>query len=131
MAVSMASKMGRFVDYDDLDPLGWKKYMRFSIKGGSKWIEIKYERLMDFCYACGIFGHSFHNCVHYDDSIPESELPYGFWLRASPTRKRRGGIKEWKRRKSYVKLSREKRSGTGRAKRELIEFREALDDCAL
>ncbi|KAL2941022.1 Deoxyribose-phosphate aldolase [Bienertia sinuspersici] len=107
MAVSMASKMGRFVDYDDSDPLGWQKYMRFSVdlkldkplrrwirvsvKGGSKWIELKYERLTDFCYACGIFGHSFHNCVRYEDSIPESELPYGVWLRASPTRKRRGG----------------------------------------
>ncbi|KAL2935332.1 Cytoplasmic protein NCK2 [Bienertia sinuspersici] len=40
-------------------------------------------------YACGVFGHSYHGCMHYDDSVPESELPCGSWLRASPTRKRR------------------------------------------
>ncbi|KAL2942601.1 hypothetical protein RDABS01_030951, partial [Bienertia sinuspersici] len=105
MAMSMASKMGTFIEYDDSDPLGWNRFMRFrvdlrldkplrrwirvSVSGGSKWIELKYEKLMDFCYACGCIGHSLNGCQHYDDSTPEGELPYGSWMRASPTKKRR------------------------------------------
>ncbi|KAL2935333.1 2-C-methyl-D-erythritol 4-phosphate cytidylyltransferase [Bienertia sinuspersici] len=63
----MASKMVKFVDYNESDPLGWHKFMRFrvdlkidrplrrwirvSVKGGSKRIEVKYEKLMDLCYV--------------------------------------------------------------------------------
>uniref|UniRef100_A0A803ML34 DUF4283 domain-containing protein n=1 Tax=Chenopodium quinoa TaxID=63459 RepID=A0A803ML34_CHEQI len=31
MAISMASKMGTFVDFDEFDPIGWSKYMRFRV----------------------------------------------------------------------------------------------------
>lgn len=107
MAVAMAQKMGTFVDYDDTDPVGWGKYMRVKIDlplnkplrrqmrlqvggGESKWVKIKYERLMDFCYACGMFGHVFGECESYDGRTPVDELDYGGWLAGSPNRKKKG-----------------------------------------
>ncbi|KAL2921664.1 hypothetical protein RDABS01_013155 [Bienertia sinuspersici] len=105
MTISIAEKMGKFMEFDDSDPLGWNKFMRSRVdfkidkplrrwirvatKGGSKWIELKYEKLMDFCYACGIFGHAYQSCNQYGDAVSECELPYGAWLRASLTWKRR------------------------------------------
>ncbi|KMS96531.1 hypothetical protein BVRB_8g202020 [Beta vulgaris subsp. vulgaris] len=105
MAVSMASCMGRFVEFDESDPIGWCKYMRFRVDvqldkplrrgmriataNGSKWIKFKYEKLMDLCFACGKLGHNYSQCMKYDDVTPISELPYGLWLRGTPTRKKR------------------------------------------
>uniref|UniRef100_A0A803LVT3 Zinc knuckle CX2CX4HX4C domain-containing protein n=1 Tax=Chenopodium quinoa TaxID=63459 RepID=A0A803LVT3_CHEQI len=105
MAISMASNIGSFVEYDESDPIGWNKYMRFrvdlklnkplrrgmsiAVSNGSKWIKFKYEKLMDFCFACGLLRHSYQHCEKYDDVTPFSELPYRKWLRGSPTRKRR------------------------------------------
>lgn len=31
MAVSLASSMGEFVKFDDSDPIGWSKFMRFRV----------------------------------------------------------------------------------------------------
>ncbi|KAL2941305.1 Light-independent protochlorophyllide reductase subunit N [Bienertia sinuspersici] len=31
MAISLAASMGEFVDFDDSDPIGWSKYMRFRV----------------------------------------------------------------------------------------------------
>ncbi|KNA16728.1 hypothetical protein SOVF_086500, partial [Spinacia oleracea] len=105
MAMSMASRMGKFVEYDESDPLGWKKYMRFrvdlrldkpllrgtrvAVKNGSKLVTFQYEKLMDICYACGCFRHCYQQCPKYDDAIPESDLPYG-GLKTTPTKRRRG-----------------------------------------
>lgn len=36
-----------------------------------------------------MLGHSYQQCLKYDDVTPVSELPYGMWLRASPTKRRR------------------------------------------
>lgn len=102
MAKSLAATMGDFWEYDESDPLGWTKYMRFRVdldiskplkrwsriatKGGPKVIKFTYERLMNFCHACGRLGHSFQQCSSYDESIHVTELPYGNWLKASPIR---------------------------------------------
>lgn len=32
------------------------------LNGVLKWISFKYERCPDFCYGCGIVGHSERNC---------------------------------------------------------------------
>ncbi|KAL2921947.1 hypothetical protein RDABS01_013438 [Bienertia sinuspersici] len=103
----MASTMGEFIKFDDSDPVGWNKFLRFSVdvkldkplkrftrvavKGGSKLVKFTYERLMDICHACGRLGHGYQQCDKYADRIPVSELPYGNWMRASPIRKRNFG----------------------------------------
>lgn len=106
MAMAMAQKMGKFVEYDESDPIGWSKYMRIRVDlpldkplrrgmwmmvgNCSKWVKFKYERLMDFCYVCGLFGHGYRDCSVYDDRMAVGELPYGGWMGASPTKRRRG-----------------------------------------
>lgn len=104
MVVSLASSMGKFVEFDDSGPIGWSKYMRFRVdlkldkpfrrmtrigtSNGSKLIKFIYEKLMDVCYSCGRLGHSYQQCLKYDDVTPVSELPYGLFLRSSPTKRR-------------------------------------------
>lgn len=105
MAMSLAEKMGSFVEFDESDPIGWSKFMRVRVdvrldkplrrgayiatSNGSKWVKFKYEKLMDICYACGKLGHNYQQCIKYDDVTPVAELPYGMWMRGSPTRRRR------------------------------------------
>ncbi|TXG51106.1 hypothetical protein EZV62_023630 [Acer yangbiense] len=51
---------------------------------------IRYERLLDFCFACGIIGRSFRDCVNENvrrEALQNSSPKYGAWLRASPPEK--------------------------------------------
>ncbi|KAL2938973.1 hypothetical protein RDABS01_022422 [Bienertia sinuspersici] len=102
MAMAIANRIGTFVEFDSSDSFGYRKFMRFRVDldiskplmrgmkilvgGTQKWVDFKYEKLPDFCYLCGLFGHSARDCGLYDEEIPESLYPYGSWLRASPTR---------------------------------------------
>ncbi|KAJ8434434.1 hypothetical protein Cgig2_025404 [Carnegiea gigantea] len=43
-----------------------------------------YVKLPDFCYACGKLGHVYQGCALFDENIPETELQYGDFPRASP-----------------------------------------------
>ncbi|KAL2941280.1 hypothetical protein RDABS01_029630 [Bienertia sinuspersici] len=104
MAISLAASMGEFVDFDDSDPIGWSKYMRFRVdikrdkplkhftriatQGGSKLVKFTHERLMDICHACGRLGHGYQQCEKYDDRMSTSELAYGPWLKASLTKRK-------------------------------------------
>lgn len=67
-------------------------------EGKEKWAHLKYERLSDFCYGCGLLGHSSQSCNQ--DIIESEENPgkpmYGPWItctrqRNNSSRYRLGG----------------------------------------
>ncbi|KAG8380712.1 hypothetical protein BUALT_Bualt06G0044500 [Buddleja alternifolia] len=52
--------------------------------------EIRYERLADFCYSCGMLGHKLSTCTSSiipsnSPSNKASALPFGPWLKAENT----------------------------------------------
>lgn len=53
-------------------------------------LNLSYERLSNFCYYCGVMGHivkDCRECLHLfgeSDTIDDSLLQYGDWLRAAP-----------------------------------------------
>ena len=53
------------------------------LEGGYKWLQFKYERSPDFCYHCGLIGHSERSCkTQIILSRGQSENQYGPWMRA-------------------------------------------------
>lgn len=108
MAREIGEVLGGFLELDNTDPLGWQEFMRIRVMvdlnkplrrevkiGGLgnavKWVDIKYERLTDFCYYCGRIGHVDRDCSYQQNDVGFDEVvyQYGPWLRASPRRQRR------------------------------------------
>lgn len=53
------------------------------LDGGYKWLQFRYERCPDFCYHCGMIGHSESSCkTQIILSRGQSENQYGPWMRA-------------------------------------------------
>ncbi|XP_073017758.1 uncharacterized protein [Primulina eburnea] len=76
--------MGRYarvkVRIDISKPL--KQHIRLSLASDEDevFVIFSYERLPDFCYNCGIIGHSFRNCDV--DPQEKGKLNYISWLKA-------------------------------------------------
>lgn len=98
-AIEVGKALGNLikVEEDPLYGLAFRKFIRLKVEldvtkplqQGFKmprlgnheiWIAIKYEKLADFCYACGRLGHSQIFCG-YLSSTP-TRLSYGPWIRA-------------------------------------------------
>lgn len=49
-------------------------------------IEVKYERLPNFCYVCGKLGHIKRECQSISEDVSDEEKQWGSCLKASPRR---------------------------------------------
>jgi len=75
-----------------------------SDKGVDRWVRFKYERLLNFCYRCGLLEHDLKDCTRKEETNKNGEmgeLQYSAWMRGEPVRssgwdltypKRNGGV---------------------------------------
>ena len=91
----------------DFDGVGWDKSARLKVlmditkplrriqkirssSGSIVMVDIKYERLPNYCYGCGRLGHIERDCLFTPEEDRDGDKQWGSWLRASP---RRGRLK--------------------------------------
>lgn len=51
------------------------------------WVRFSYKRLPDFCYCCGLLGHTHKDSNMWGktmDRLDQERLPYGIWMKAGP-----------------------------------------------
>lgn len=62
-----------------------RRRMKMRKNGGDCfWIDFKYEKLPNFCFLCGLIGHTDRFCHKLFEGVNEdTERPYGSWLRAT------------------------------------------------
>ncbi|KAL2920989.1 hypothetical protein RDABS01_012480 [Bienertia sinuspersici] len=135
VAMEIGKFMGGLIEYDDKDPLSLKRYMRMKVLvdvrkplrrglevatgvNATKWVDIKYERLGDFCYFCGRLGHIYRDCSFYtgeENNGKGTVYRYGPWLRASPLKRSRNfGVDNEKEKRVLNKLTNMKVQSTSR-----------------
>ncbi|GAU25702.1 hypothetical protein TSUD_216310 [Trifolium subterraneum] len=97
----MGSHIGNYVKYDDINNCGsWMKYMRLWVainvnellekswifeRGGGEAVQVhfKYEKLGNFCFVCGIIGHTENFCSkRFEADYIVGEKGWGNYLRA-------------------------------------------------
>ena len=105
---AIGSKLGEVMEVDVSDSgVHWGRCLRvrvridvtkrlvrgkkITIKGGDgRWVQLKYERLPNFCYRCGLLNHTLKDCSESSERIAvggDEELQYGAWLRGEFVRR--------------------------------------------
>ncbi|XWS30044.1 hypothetical protein CRYUN_Cryun24cG0084200 [Craigia yunnanensis] len=86
------------VEVDITKPL--KRVVMLAGGGGKReiWAQLCFERLLTFCYECGILGHSDIKCgtKKEGEGTAAQIKQYGNWLRASPLKKTYGVVGNFK-----------------------------------
>ncbi|KAK1565320.1 hypothetical protein Q3G72_024056 [Acer saccharum] len=72
-----------------------RRFLRINVLGDGveTGMLMKYERLLDFCFKCGLLGHGVRDCPDKPREatvLKGEELLFGFWLRASTPVKKTG-----------------------------------------
>ncbi|TXG48193.1 hypothetical protein EZV62_027487 [Acer yangbiense] len=101
----LAEYIGEVVEIPTESRECWGKYVRVKVqvditKPLKRWLRIKlgkyeeitmvalkYERLPDFCFACGRIGHSVRECLDEDAkraALDGQQTKFGSWMRATP-----------------------------------------------
>ncbi|KAK8523689.1 hypothetical protein V6N12_013774 [Hibiscus sabdariffa] len=56
---------------------------------------LRYERLPEFCFFCGLVGHKLSDCTLKPAVFDDKKLPYGSWLRVQTQQPRQGPRKRY------------------------------------
>ncbi|KAK1551390.1 hypothetical protein Q3G72_034768 [Acer saccharum] len=114
----LGSIVGEVVDFDTGDPgSNMTKYIRVRVileidkplrrclrvdvlgDGVESVMLVKYERLPEFCFRCGLLGHMTKDCPDkplHSGEAKEEELLFGYWMRAAAPARRYGtGGRRW------------------------------------
>lgn len=96
--------------------------MKMKKEGGDWfWAEFKYERLPNFCFLCGVIGHTERFChLMFEGANEETERPYGAWLRATGRRPPANNGVQW------LVPDGPQQSGTKLSKPQEVEMRETM-----
>ena len=73
------------VRIDVTNRLIWGKKISIE-EGEARWVQFKYERLLNFCYRCGLLSHALKDCPESSVTgrLSKVGLQYGAWLRGDP-----------------------------------------------
>ncbi|KAL2926122.1 hypothetical protein RDABS01_001197 [Bienertia sinuspersici] len=122
VAKEVGDSMGGFIEYDETNSLCLDSFMRIKVnidvdkplrrgfkiatmQNGTKWVDIKYERLGDFCFYCGRIGHIDRDCsfIKEDEEMRKSLVyKYGPWLKASPLKRNKLPKQEYEKEKNLL-----------------------------
>ncbi|KAI7999590.1 hypothetical protein LOK49_LG09G01115 [Camellia lanceoleosa] len=107
VGILLGNQLGRFVDMEYGDGgIVWGRTLRLRVEINiakplrrglklalsgreSVWVTLTYEKLPNFCFHCGLLGHSIRDCANKilgEGEEVGSPLQYGPWLRAETTR---------------------------------------------